>query len=286
MEALCDIMACGLGSRGRGRHRSMAPHAQLLECLQARQGEIADEWYRETSGACHTCLSAAEVRRRLNVLTGQAIVVLLAEPFEAGKAEEIGDALAGLYCLQPEPLGRTLGVLGSQLTAELPAEEMVGLQGNLVGLLEGVSAGFFRRARSMILSEQETIREALVHELQMTEQALRKVHSELELRVARRTAELARVNDELLLEIAERRNAENALREGEEKYRELVEEINDIIYALDPDGTLTYVSPAIESLLGYSREEVEGHPVGRVPGEAVWSQDLARGARATVSDLT
>jgi diguanylate cyclase (GGDEF)-like protein/PAS domain S-box-containing protein len=45
---------------------------------------------------------------------------------------------------------------------------------------------------------------------------------------------------------------------GEERYRELVENANDIVYAHDLNGNFTSVNKAISSLTGYSREEVLG----------------------------
>jgi len=42
------------------------------------------------------------------------------------------------------------------------------------------------------------------------------------------------------------------------KYRDLVESANVLIYTVDKDGVMTYVSPAIESLLGYSSSEIMG----------------------------
>jgi PAS domain S-box-containing protein len=61
--------------------------------------------------------------------------------------------------------------------------------------------------------------------------------------------------------IVERVRAEEAMRASEEKYRDLVEKVSDVIYTLDAGGTITYVSPAIESCLGYSPSEVVGRPV-------------------------
>jgi diguanylate cyclase (GGDEF)-like protein/PAS domain S-box-containing protein len=51
------------------------------------------------------------------------------------------------------------------------------------------------------------------------------------------------------------------LRSAEARYRSLVEQIPLAIYtdALDDTSTARYVSPAIEALTGYTREEVEGH---------------------------
>lgn len=57
-----------------------------------------------------------------------------------------------------------------------------------------------------------------------------------------------------LREAQERRQryqAEQSLQENEERFRTLIENALDIIVVLDLDGTLQYVSPSIERILGY-----------------------------------
>ncbi len=73
-------------------------------------------------------------------------------------------------------------------------------------------------------------------------------------------------------DITERRRVENALRASEEKYRELVENINDAIYTIDADGILTYVSPAVETMLGYRPSEL----IGRKFTEHMFEEDVDR----------
>ncbi|MBN2078076.1 MAG: PAS domain S-box protein [Spirochaetes bacterium] len=48
------------------------------------------------------------------------------------------------------------------------------------------------------------------------------------------------------------------LRESEEKYRGLVESLNDMVIATDERGTVTYVSPQVKDITGYEVHEVEG----------------------------
>jgi PAS domain S-box-containing protein len=46
---------------------------------------------------------------------------------------------------------------------------------------------------------------------------------------------------------------------GSDWYRTLVEELNDLATVVDPDGTITYVSPAVTRILGYDPDELVGH---------------------------
>jgi two-component system CheB/CheR fusion protein len=69
-------------------------------------------------------------------------------------------------------------------------------------------------------------------------------------------------NDALILlaieDITEKRIAENKLKESEERFRLLLQNAFDIITIFDPDGTILYESPAIETVLGYTPEERVG----------------------------
>ena len=49
-----------------------------------------------------------------------------------------------------------------------------------------------------------------------------------------------------------------AYRQEAEKYRQLIENLNEVLYMLDLEARVTYVSPNIENITGYSAEEIIG----------------------------
>jgi len=65
-------------------------------------------------------------------------------------------------------------------------------------------------------------------------------------------ADLLRTREKLKQEIVVRMNSERALRQSEQKYRLLAENIQDVIWMMDMKFTFTFVSPSIERLQGWT----------------------------------
>lgn len=93
------------------------------------------------------------------------------------------------------------------------------------------------------------------------EEALKKAHDELEMRVQQRTAQLAKLNETLQAEIYERKQTEKALRSSEAKNIALLNAIPDLMFRLNRDGVyLDYQAPK-ESGLAIPPEEVIGKKI-------------------------
>ncbi len=100
--------------------------------------------------------------------------------------------------------------------------------------------------------------EAANKELQKTQFALSQANEQLELKVARRTAQLQQVNEQLRAEIVERQQAEQALRENQELLQAILDNSPALISFKDPQGRYIWVNQEYEIISNIPKEDVKG----------------------------
>ena len=91
-----------------------------------------------------------------------------------------------------------------------------------------------------------------------TERRLKEFNEILEQRITERTAELEKVNNELIRENNERRRIERTLKESEEKFRMISASAHDAIVIMDYYGKISYWNKAAERTFDYPCDMVIG----------------------------
>lgn len=75
-----------------------------------------------------------------------------------------------------------------------------------------------------------------------------------------------------VIDISQRKQAEQALRKSEEKFRSLVETTADWFWEVDKNAVYTYASPRVMQMLGYAPEEV----IGKTPFQLMPPEEAQR----------
>ena len=99
---------------------------------------------------------------------------------------------------------------------------------------------------------------------------LGRLQNQLEARVEQRTAELRAAVEQLQLELADRRRVEQAVRESEERFRQIANAAPVIIWLADTAGMLTFCNNSALSFTGRKLEEI----IGRRWVESIHPNDL------------
>lgn len=55
----------------------------------------------------------------------------------------------------------------------------------------------------------------------------------------------------IVKDISDHKEVEERLRKSEAKFRDLIENINDVIYSTNENGEIIYISPSIKGVMGY-----------------------------------
>ena len=64
----------------------------------------------------------------------------------------------------------------------------------------------------------------------------------------------------IMKDVTKRIKYENKLKESEEKFRKIFDSLRDIYFQTDINGTLVFLSPSVEKILGYRPEDLMGKP--------------------------
>jgi PAS domain S-box-containing protein len=127
-----------------------------------------------------------------------------------------------------------------------------------LGFLLAISTALFRAHRNLLERDQ-------------AEESLRLANEDLEHRVADRTRELSDINQQLVGQIAERNEAQKALREALDEIRADREKLEGILGSV-PDGVLVtdgelkimHMNAAAESILDTSLAKMQGRSIGNL----------------------
>ncbi|GAJ11720.1 unnamed protein product, partial [marine sediment metagenome] len=100
-----------------------------------------------------------------------------------------------------------------------------------------------------------------ITERKQAEEALRKAHDELELRVAERTEELSQANIRLQEEVTERKRAEEEIKAQKKFTDNVIDSLPDTFYIFDAEsGKGIQWNKTLNEISGYSYEEMSEYP--------------------------
>ncbi|MEU4212549.1 EAL domain-containing protein [Streptomyces sp. NPDC026206] len=205
--------------------------------------------YPATAGVMVRPLTRAQFERQLVPLARTLRDVLYARPFDPRPATEVGAALVGAHCTDPEALPLILGVIDAYLVLYLPPEDPMPAEESRARcsrVQHAVAAGFARALGEHARAEQET---------------------------ASRTA------------LAARRESERALHTSEARFRAVFEGAALGVGIADVEGRVTDVNEALMRMFRSPGRKVNGRNVGEFvhPDDSpeFWGlyRELARGER-------
>ncbi len=224
----------------------------------------------ESSDIVHTLLDALLgmlqldfVYARLMDPGGQApmeMVRFAQSQRQTARPHEIGEALQRWLGADPQEWPPQIASPVGEGDISVMAQGL-GLQGETGVIVAGSErADFPRKTERLILSVAANQASIVLQGARLLS-GQKRVASELDRRVAQRTAELAAANEELRKEIADRKHAEEDLRSSEEKHRLVVETANDAVVSMDDHGTIQFANPATARIFGYDPTELVGRPL-------------------------
>ena len=224
----------------------------------------------EPSQIVHTLLDAL-----LRMLQLDLVYVRLEKTGDQAPIEMVRFAQSQKYSAQPHEIGETLkhwlgadnqqwpplmrNHLGDWDISIVPLG--LGLQSEIGVIVAGSEREDFPQQTERLLLSVAANQASIGLQEAWLRNEQKRVASELDLRVAQRTTELAAANEELRKEIADRKHAEEDLRSSEEKHRVIVEAAHDVVVSMDEEGAILLANPAARRIFGYDPGEIVGKPM-------------------------
>jgi len=181
----------------------------LLLALRGRDAEVIQQLLARKALDCSICKTGDELAAQLAVGAGTAVVT------EESLAETDRRSLASWLAGQPPWSDFPFVLLATKRAGRRPTEALRMLEqlGNVVVLERPIHGETLTSAVASALRGRNRQYEARrrLEELAEAEERLRQLNATLESRIGQRTAELAKANDQLMQEIAERERAQAAL---------------------------------------------------------------------------
>jgi len=127
--------------------------------------------------------------------------------------------------------------------------------------VRSISNGIYTRINIVSNNEVGELADAFnkMTEVIKDREAKLKEHADsLEVTVIKRTAALEKSNSQLKQEMIERRRAEDEVRKSEEQLKDILLSVSDWIWETDATGAYVYCSEKVQSILGYTSDEMIG----------------------------
>lgn len=239
LEALAADLAYGIMALRNQRDRQLAQTA-LQQSQQSYQQLV------------ELCPEAIFIERDANFVFVNSAAVQL---FGATQPEELlgKNVLDFVHPNSQQAVRENLRLLRElKQPVSLHEEQFLRLDGSAIALEIAAAAFTYQgQAVSQFIARDITQRK-------QTEALLYKANSELELRVAERTAELISLNRKLQSELDERQRIQEQLRISQAKFVRILEIADDAIISIDGDQKITLFNQGAEKIFGYSAQEAIG----------------------------
>jgi PAS domain S-box-containing protein len=202
-----------------------------------------------------------------NLLAAKTVAVYFDGKFEDNvsytlKDTPCGDVVGKTICSFAKDVRRLFP--NDKVLQDMKAESYIGTtlwssQGKPIGLIAIIGRKPMTDTKlATSILQLAAVRAAGELERRHAEEALRKAHDELDMRVKERTAELGEMVMELQKQIVQRVHAEEASRSASLYARGLLEASLDPIVTINPQGKITDINRATELVTGVQRQNIIG----------------------------